>query len=171
MKDASADKLKGLITWVYSKEKLPKILKITSHALVLISICAFFALLLVAYSVSFVNSIKLAVICVVPFVILSIFRHLLNAPRPYEVYDVFESLPKNKLGRSFPSRHVFSAFLIATLAIWVHPALGFILIALAIALSFVRVMLGIHFPRDCIAGGVLGVLSAIIGVLVAPPFV
>ena len=170
MKDVSADKLSKLILWVYSKGKLPKILKITSHALVLISILSFGLLIYRSYTVSLTASLKLIIISAVPFILLTLSRRVINAPRPYEVYNIFESMPKDKKGHSFPSRHVFSAFLIATLALWAYPVLGCVLMALALLLSVVRVMLGIHFPRDCIAGGIIGIIAAVIGALVALPF-
>ena len=43
--------------------------------------------------------------------------------------------------------------------------------ALTVILGAARVLLGIHFIRDVIAGGLIGIVSGIIGLLVASPFV
>ena len=49
----------------------------------------------------------------VGFIAVSVFRYIVNRPRPYEKFDMPPVIPKDTLGRSFPSRHVFSAFIIA----------------------------------------------------------
>ena len=48
------------------------------------------------------------------FLALSRIRKLINSPRPYEVYDILPLIPRDGQGQSFPSRHVFSIFLITT---------------------------------------------------------
>ena len=48
----------------------------------------------------------------VSFGFLSLFRRLYSAPRPYEVWDITPLLKKDTRGKSFPSRHVFSVFII-----------------------------------------------------------
>jgi membrane-associated phospholipid phosphatase len=45
-------------------------------------------------------------------------------------------------------------------------ALG--LYAIAVLVGFTRVYLGMHYPRDVIAGAILGLLWGGLGVLVAP---
>ena len=43
----------------------------------------------------------------VSFVGLSVVRKIINAPRPYEKFDMPPVLEKDTKGKSFPSRHVF----------------------------------------------------------------
>ena len=50
----------------------------------------------------------------ISFVAVSIFRKCYNAKRPYEIYDFKPLIPKDTIGKSFPSRHVFSIFVIGT---------------------------------------------------------
>ena len=57
----------------------------------------------------------------VSFVIVTLFRKMYNAKRPYEVYDFEPVIQKNTLGKSFPSRHVFSIFIIAMTFFQVEP--------------------------------------------------
>lgn len=47
------------------------------------------------------------------FVILSLFRKKINAPRPYEVWEIVPLLDRDSPGQSMPSRHVFSATIIS----------------------------------------------------------
>ena len=121
------------------------------------------------YAGIYVYALKLAAMAAIPFLILSVMRLLVNAQRPYEVYDIEEfsgMREKRKKGRSFPSRHVFSAFLIGVLWIPYSPAFGIAALVLGVLLAAERVLLGIHFVKDVAAGAAIGVLSGLIGVLI-----
>ena len=102
----------------------------------------------------------------VPFVLVTLFRHLVNAPRPYEMYDFYQTPPKNKCGKSFPSRHVFSGFVIATLAFAYSLPLALVMLGFAVILAVSRVLLGIHFIRDVVCGALVGVVSGVIGIVI-----
>lgn len=96
------------------------------------------------------------------FVLLSLFRGLWNAPRPYE--QGIDSLMKKKTeGRSFPSRHVFSAFVIAMAWQSVDPGVGAALLAVGLLLAVIRVVGGVHYPKDVAAGAAAGVAAWWIG--------
>lgn len=97
----------------------------------------------------------------VSFAAVSVFRHLYNAPRPYELLDIRPLIHKDKRGRSFPSRHVFSVFVIAMTFLWLCPPAGVCFLAVGVLLAACRVIGGVHFPRDVIAGAALGVLAGL----------
>lgn len=99
----------------------------------------------------------------VSFILVSLSRNYINAPRPYEVLDIAPIIEKNTKGRSFPSRHVFSAFIIATSLYHVSVTVGIAIMVIGIILAIVRVVGGVHFPRDVIAGALLGILLGKIG--------
>lgn len=99
----------------------------------------------------------------VSFVLLSVFRRYFNAKRPYEVLDIQPLIHKDTKGKSFPSRHVFSMFIIAMSFFYLIPALGIVLFALGILLGAIRVIGGVHFPRDVIAGALIGIACGILG--------
>ena len=103
----------------------------------------------------------------VSFVLLSLIRWL-NAPRPYEVLDIAPIIHKDTRGKSLPSRHVFSMFVIAMTFLWICPALGMVLLCFGAVLACVRVIGGVHFPRDVIAGAAAGVLSGVAGYWLIP---
>ena len=108
-------------------------------------------------------TLRLILTCGVPFVLLSAVRHVLDLPRPFEVYDLEPLLPRETPGRSFPSRHVFSIFVIGTCFCYLEPWIGWTLIALDAVLSALRVASAVHFERDVLAGEAIGILSGIIG--------
>lgn len=99
----------------------------------------------------------------VSFVLVSVFRRIFNAPRPYEVFSVPPLMRKDTHGQSFPSRHVFSIFIIAAVTYWLYPLPGAILFAAGVVLAFVRVVTGVHFLRDVAAGAVCGLVMGFAG--------
>lgn len=158
--------MRELLKRVYDSKKISTALKIISHVSVLGGVIAYLAIVIHAFLSDTVLGIKLIFSAGVPFVLVSILRRIIDAPRPYELYDFYEKKPKDKKGRSFPSRHVFSAFVIAMLSFPSSPALGAALCVLGIALAVSRVLLGIHFIRDVAAGALIGILSGALGILI-----
>ena len=107
--------------------------------------------------------VRLALTCGVPFVALSLLRQKIDAPRPFTVYGLEPLIPKESPGESFPSRHVFSIFVIGTCFCYLQPWVGGVLIALGMILSALRVAAAVHFERDVLVGAAVGILSGIIG--------
>lgn len=86
------------------------------------------------------------------FVILSLFRKKINAPRPYEEWDIKPLLDRDSPGQSMPSRHVFSATIISMACLHASLSVGVILLVLSALLGLVRVLGGVHYPKDVVAG-------------------
>lgn len=101
----------------------------------------------------------------ISFVLVSLFRNYVDAPRPYEVTGNTPIIKKDTNGKSFPSRHVFSAFVIATTLYYISQPLGISLMVAGSILAVLRVIGGVHFPKDVIAGAIIGILSGILGFL------
>lgn len=99
----------------------------------------------------------------ISFVLLSLVRRLINAPRPYEALDIDPLIHKDTHGKSLPSRHVFSMFVIAMTFLWLLPPVGILLLICGAVLAAVRVIGGVHYPRDVIVGAAVGILAGIIG--------
>lgn len=99
----------------------------------------------------------------ISFAAVSIFRDRYNAPRPYEKFEIPPVLKKDTKGHSFPSRHVFSIFVIATTIFYVYPPVGILLFVLGAGLALIRVFGGVHEPRDVIAGAFIGIVCGVLG--------
>ncbi len=99
----------------------------------------------------------------ISFFIVSVFRKIYNKERPYEKFDTKSVIEKDKKGNSFPSRHVFSTFVIAVACLYVNLILGMIMIVVSVCIAILRVIGGVHYISDVVAGAIIGVLSGIIG--------
>lgn len=148
---------------INSMKRLRLFLRLADLFCVFFTVFAYIITLFCAYTKDFWLFVKLILISGVPFVLVSIIRHIINAPRPYELYNIYDDKEKKKEGRSFPSRHAFSVFSIGTALLFVYPILASAILLLGVLLSFLRVFLGKHFIRDVLAGGLVGIVSSLIG--------
>ena len=99
----------------------------------------------------------------ISFVVVSLFRRICCFPRPYEVLNIRPLIPKNTRGKSFPSRHVFSIFIIAMAFGYVWPWTGWVFALAGVVLALIRVVSGVHFPRDVLAGALIALLLGAVG--------
>ena len=96
------------------------------------------------------------------FVILSFLRKKINAPRPYEEWDIKPLLDRDSPGQSMPSRHVFSATIISTSCLHASLTMGMICLTLSAFLGLVRVLGGVHFPKDVLVGYICALVWGVI---------
>ena len=158
---------RDLLLSVKRNKRLVLLLKIVDVGAVLLTVCSYIALLAVTAFSDLYFAVKLMAVCGIPFVVVSAVRRLINAPRPYELFDdIYERPPKNKKGCSFPSRHVFSAFSIGTGLCFLYPIVGAVTILLGAVIAAARVLLGKHFLRDVIAGALIGAVTSVIGMII-----
>ena len=102
------------------------------------------------------------IIPAVSFVFCTFLRAGLNFPRPYEKADIQPLIHKNTHGKSFPSRHVFCATLIAVTVLRMYPVAGVFLLFLSLLEGVIRVIGGVHFPRDVLFGFLLAILIGLV---------
>ena len=96
------------------------------------------------------------------FVILSLLRKKINAPRPYEEWGIKPLLDRDSPGQSMPSRHVFSATIISMACLHASLSVGVILLVLSAFLGLVRVLGGVHFPKDVVVGYICGLVWGVL---------
>lgn len=109
--------------------------------------------------------IKSVLVCGIGFIAVSLARYFINASRPYEVYGAEPPLKKDTSGKSMPSRHAFSAAVIAINIGIVFQTLGVVFFLLAIIIAFLRVVLGVHFIKDVTVGTIIGAMVGLIALI------
>ena len=92
------------------------------------------------------------------FVILSFLRKKINNPRPYEEWTIKPLLDRDSPGQSMPSRHVFSATIISMACLHASLTMGMICLTLSAFLGLVRVLGGVHYPKDVVVGYICGLV-------------
>jgi len=158
--------MRELLFKINGNKKITASLNIISHASALLCVAIYAVAVCLAFTAELKVLVGILFWAGAPFVLVSMIRRIINAPRPYEVYEFYEDTKGKRAGQSFPSRHVFSAFVIATLTLCVSVPLGIVAFALGISLAVSRVLLGLHFVRDVTAGAIIGVLFGLLGILI-----
>ncbi len=91
---------------------------------------------------------------VIGVVIVAPLKVIVHRPRPY--LTIHEVIPLVKeSGMSFPSGHSERAFALASV-LSNGRARKVVLYAYALLIAFSRVYIGVHYPLDVVAGGVIG---------------
>ena len=105
------------------------------------------------------------------WLLVETIKMLLGRDRPFLTIDEARVIGWREKGDSFPSGHTTQIFFMMTLLInHFHPGLVVVaaLYAVAVLVGFTRIYVGAHYPRDVIAGVVLGLVWGILVTLVEP---
>ena len=94
-------------------------------------------------------------------------KHKTHRPRPYQVHqDVFVTgKPLDRF--SFPSGHTLHAVAFGLVALFYFPLLAIILMPYIVMVGMSRVILGLHYPSDVLAGAAIGYVVAAISINLA----
>lgn len=95
----------------------------------------------------------------ITFIVVTIVRRLINAPRPYKVYPIKPLIEKKKEGESFPSRHTLSITIIAMAGLYIWWPAGVVLWVMSACMGISRVVAGVHFPRDVLAAVMISIVA------------
>lgn len=89
-----------------------------------------------------------------------LLKNQLKRNRPPQVIPGYQSIVQPADQFSFPSGHTSAAFLVCTIGIAYDPVYWLLLLIWAPTVGISRVMLGVHFPTDVVAGSILGMSVA-----------
>lgn len=97
-----------------------------------------------------------------------VLKNSIKRRRPDDVIAEFVAflIPSDKF--SFPSGHTAAAFVMATLVSFYYPTFSLLAYSLASVIGFSRVLLGVHFPSDLLAGALLGTSSTLLAIFLFP---
>jgi undecaprenyl-diphosphatase len=83
-----------------------------------------------------------------------------SRPRPFQVQTAIR-VAADPLDRfSFPSGHTLHAVSFAIIAISYYPSLALLLVPVAVLIAGSRLVLGLHYPTDVLAGAAIGAVLA-----------
>ncbi len=145
---------------------LRRALVYTDLAVTVLVYLAYPALLAVLFFTKDIRFWRCFFVPAVSFLAVSGLRKLIDAERPYDRFQFKPILNKEKHGESFPSRHVFSVFVIAFAFFYTCLPLGIILTVFGVLLGAARIVGGVHFPRDVLVGAAIGILTGVLGFFV-----
>ena len=107
--------------------------------------------------------IRIVLVTGISFILVSLFRYVIDTERPYVKYNFHPIIKKDKAGQSMPSRHVFSAFIIGMAFLYWYPPTGIFIFAVGVIIGVGRVIACVHFPKDVLVGAILGIVCGWIG--------
>ncbi len=103
------------------------------------------------------------------WLVVELVKALVRRPRPSMHLAQTRIVGMRPIGRSFPSGHTSQAFFLATLLsqhFGLQPGLVLALYLAAVLVGITRMYVGAHYPRDVLAGAVLGVLWGMMAFIV-----
>lgn len=89
-----------------------------------------------------------------------LLKNSLRRPRPQEAIPGFRSLITASDRFSFPSGHSAGAFLLSTTLFLVYGSVAIPMFVWAFGVALSRILLGVHFPADTLAGAFMGSVIA-----------
>ena len=87
-------------------------------------------------------------------------KHKTHRPRPFQVRQDVWVIGKPLDHFSFPSGHTLHAVAFSMVAMHYYPPLAVILVPFMLMVAMSRVILGLHYPSDVLAGASIGYLIA-----------
>ena len=111
------------------------------------------------------TSIQMAVAGLLGLLIYKWIKLLTGRARPFMASSniLLGTAPLDKY--SFPSGHTLHAVSFSLIALHYYPVLAWLLIPLTFLIALSRVVLGLHYPTDVLAGASIGTLLATVMVL------
>ena len=101
--------------------------------------------------------LRLVLVPLCVFVGVTLLRVVINETRPYEKYGIESVFGKKTQGKSMPSRHTASAFIIAMAFLSANVPLGIIMLVFAVLIGASRVLAGAHYIRDVVVAMLISV--------------
>ncbi|MEO6078416.1 MAG: phosphatase PAP2 family protein [Steroidobacteraceae bacterium] len=103
-------------------------------------------------------ALQCAVAGVSGLAIYALLKNVLVRERPYMTHAAIVCAGKPLDRFSFPSGHTLHALSFTVIVCSSLPVLAVVLVPAAVLIALSRVVLGLHYPSDVLAGGVLGAL-------------
>ncbi len=118
------------------------------------------AILLVQQSNGWQPVLHMALVGLTGTLLYKWLKHKTHRPRPAQVQQDVWVTGKPLDFFSFPSGHTLHAVVFSVVALNYYPQLAIILLPFTMMVAMSRVILGLHYPSDVLAGAAIGYLLA-----------
>ena len=101
--------------------------------------------------------------------VVQTMKVLIKRKRPYSKLENIRIIGARNSGHSFPSGHTSQAFFMVSLMLHYYQVNIFVWLMLyfiAALVGYSRIYVGMHYPRDVIAGAILGTVWGSVGVII-----
>ena len=89
-----------------------------------------------------------------------LIRLVYHRPRPFITYSVHQLIPES--GWSFPSGHASFFFAFSTIVYFYNKPLGYWFLAASALMGLARIIAGVHYLSDVLAGALVGWLVGLV---------
>lgn len=134
-------------------------LRFVYKLLPLVMLVAYPVLLVHVYFTDLQSLPKLVLVPMHVFLGVTLLRVIIDEQRPYERFDTPSVFGKTTKGKSFPSRHTASAFIIAMAFMYVDFWWGMLAMLIALLIELSRIMAGAHYIHDVLAGMAISIVA------------
>ncbi len=149
MKDTNYLKLNQLM---HQRRRYQILVKVLEKMVTLLTFASYPLLLAYVYFKKIAWLLPMVLVPAFGFLAVTFIRSGINAKRPYETLGYEPVIQKDTTGHSFPSRHAFSIFMIAITYFFVDKGSGVLVGFMGVLLCVLRVLGGVHYIRDVVAG-------------------
>ena len=159
----NANRYRAVIGWFRARPAARRALYLVSRGAVVAVYALYIGLLLWLVAGLQAAFIPMLIVPAAAFLVGSAVRTAIDRPRPNAALGYEPLFPKKETGRSMPSRHCFSAAAIAAAALHCALPVGVVLVVLAVVIAVSRVVTGVHYISDVLAGLAFGAGFALVG--------
>lgn len=122
------------------------------------------AILLIQQSNGLQPVLHMAIVGLIGTLLYKWLKHKTHRPRPAQVHQDVWVTGKPLDFFSFPSGHTLHAVVFSVVALSYYPQLAFIVLPFTMMVAMSRVILGLHYPSDVLAGAAIGYLLALLSI-------
>lgn len=118
------------------------------------------AIMLLDKSAGLRHGIQIILTGLAATVIYKWLKNKTSRPRPFMAHGGVSCFTAPLDQYSFPSGHTMHAFTFSTMILYYYPQLIWVVLPFTLLVALSRVVLGLHYPTDVLAGALLGTAVA-----------
>ena len=152
---------------ISSNSAMCELLNVANKSITIYVYCMFSAVMIyLLFAQRFHEHVVITIFCALGFFLVTFIRNFISRTRPFAKYG-FEPIVKcKKQNRSMPSRHTYSVFVIAIATLLIHPALFAFNLFCGIVLALTRILSGVHYISDILAGIAFAIVFGMLCIVV-----